>query len=240
MGTRSFIWDNYFVNDYLPGYLVLGPYVGRGRTLSRGALGVTADPMNQAEATKIGLFTLADFTWNDNAYNAARSWDASLQEFAGGDSRSAQALRVFAETNLTPAIGSGQAPALSAAMEAFWRDGAATPSATANLRQLLVRLRDAPSELAGRLADRQFVAEIQLWLTATQLWAGAAVDALDAFVAHRSGLAALQATDEQQARALREQAQLMVVPGTTPPATLRIGGNVLSDFVHFALRGYGP
>jgi hyaluronoglucosaminidase len=239
-GHPIIIWDNYFVNDYLPGYLVLGPYAGRARMLSKDALGITANPMGQAEATKIGLFTVADFTWNEKEYEPTQSWDASLTEFAGGDARSVEAIRTFAGANLTPAIGSGQASTLSAAMESFWRNGAAAPDATARLRQLLVRLRDAPAVLQARLANRPFLAETQLWLTATQLWAGAAVDALDAFVAHRSGLVALQAADEQKARALREQAQLMVVPGTTPPATLRIGGNVLADFVHFALRGYGP
>ena len=238
-GHDMVIWDNYFVNDYLPGTLVLGPYVERDALLSRHAVGIVSDPPNQSEPAKLGLSMLADYAWNDSAYDPERSWLASLRELAGSnDATLINALKTFASVSARPAAGNRQAPHdLQQAMDAFWKDGDAEAPA---LRARLAKLRDAPAVIRTRMRNPVFIVEVKVWLDITELWAGAAVDALDALVAHRAGQPERDTTLQASAREKRQQALFLTVPGVIPPASLQIAGNIIESFVHYALRGYGP
>lgn len=235
------VWDNLFVNDLLPGYLVLGPFSGRSASLGTVARGLVVNPLNQVEASRIGLFTATDFSWNTEAYRPARSWTASLREAAGPDPEAVAALRTFAEANFgSPVLGT-EAPKLAAATGLYWkRWNAGDADAGVPLTPLFTRLRDAPAIVRERVRDRALVAEISPWLDATALWGSSAAAAVDLMKARRAGQADRAAADEQLARSARSQATLMNVPGSSPPASIRIAGGVLSDFVHYALRGYGP
>ena len=75
------IWDNYPVNDYDRNRLFLHPIVGRDAHLTEhGVIGLTANPMNEAEASKIPLYTIADYVWNSAAYDPDTSWDTVEQK----------------------------------------------------------------------------------------------------------------------------------------------------------------
>ena len=88
-GHDILVWDNYPVNDYVTDRLLLGPYVGRDAGLGGSLYGITANPMIQPDSSKIALFNVADYTWNDAAYDPATSWQA--QPFRDGRRRSAGA-----------------------------------------------------------------------------------------------------------------------------------------------------
>ena len=47
--------------------------------------------------SKVALFSFADFGWHDATYDAQRDWSAALAERAGGDRKTAAALRAFAD-----------------------------------------------------------------------------------------------------------------------------------------------
>ncbi len=234
------IWDNYFANDYLPGTLVLGPYVDRSPSLSRRAAGIVANPPNESEPAKLALAMVGDYAWNDAAHDPEDAWLTALRELAGtGDPTLMKALRTFTSISMRPAAGNSQAPPeLAAAMRAFWKDGDA--KAIARLRALLVDLRGAPAVIRARMKNPAFLWQGKVWLDATQLWAGAAVDALDALVFHRTGQPERDAALQVTARAKRTEALLLVVPDVSPPASIQLAGGVLESFVHYALRGYGP
>jgi hyaluronoglucosaminidase len=96
------LWDNYPVNDYKKTRLFLGPLEGRSSFLdSAGLTGILSNPMQQSEASKIPLFTIADYAWNPQAYNPEQSWQHALHEI-GGDAYIS--LRIFAENNRTSLI----------------------------------------------------------------------------------------------------------------------------------------
>ena len=150
-----------------------------------------------------------------------------------------KALRTFTSVSMRPAAGNSQAPPeLAAAMRAFWKDGDA--KAISRLRALLVDLRGAPAVIRARMKNPAFLWQGKVWLDATQLWAGASIDALDALVFHRTGQPERDAALQVTARAQRTEALLLVVPDVSPPASIQLAGGVLETFVHFALRGYGP
>lgn len=62
------LWDNFPVNDYMQSTLQLGPIDGREPGVLSELAGITSNPMNEAAASKIPLFTVADYAWNDAAY----------------------------------------------------------------------------------------------------------------------------------------------------------------------------
>jgi hyaluronoglucosaminidase len=70
---RVFIWDNYPVNDQ-HSTLHLGPLMGRDARLGQVVDGYIANPLSpQNEANRIPMLTIADYLWNPEAYDPARS-----------------------------------------------------------------------------------------------------------------------------------------------------------------------
>ena len=58
--------------------------------------GFVSNPMQYAEASKISLYSVADYTWNMQAYDADASWERALREVLPS---AASALRTFATYN---------------------------------------------------------------------------------------------------------------------------------------------
>jgi hypothetical protein len=72
-GHRIFIWDNYPVNDHTP-TMHLGPVMGRDPALPNLVDGFMSNPLSpQNQANRIPMLTIADYAWNPDAYDPARS-----------------------------------------------------------------------------------------------------------------------------------------------------------------------
>ena len=93
---RPLVWDNFPVNDYVPWRLNLGPLRGRGPELPEAIEGLVSNPMNQAEASKIPLQTIAEYLWNAEKYNPDAAYQRALRDQYGPYGR--RHLRVFLET----------------------------------------------------------------------------------------------------------------------------------------------
>ncbi|WP_189540430.1 beta-N-acetylglucosaminidase domain-containing protein [Streptomyces gelaticus] len=223
-------WDNYPVNDYATNRLLLGPFSGREKGLPGELAGITANPMIQPYASKIALYTVADYAWNDAAYDPRTSWGEGLKEYAGGDPRTQQALRAFADANYSSALNKDQAPELAAEFDRYWKSGDA-----ARLTSVLGALGSAPGRLRAGLPDHGFVADAAPWLDATGAWATAARTALRMVEAARAGKGA-------QAWELRQQlpAQLTAAKSFTytgldgHKVPVLVGDGVLDRFVDAA------
>jgi hypothetical protein len=63
------VWDNFPVNDSAPWRLYLAPLTGRDAHLPGTVEGLVANPMIQAQASKLALETVADYLWNAAAYD---------------------------------------------------------------------------------------------------------------------------------------------------------------------------
>ena len=51
----------------------------------KGTQTLIINPMQQGEASKIALFSVADYAWNNSGFNNDRSWDAALEAVVGTD-----------------------------------------------------------------------------------------------------------------------------------------------------------
>ncbi|MFE7612004.1 beta-N-acetylglucosaminidase domain-containing protein [Streptomyces celluloflavus] len=233
-GHPILTWDNYPVNDYATDRLLLGPFNGREKGLPGQLAGITANPMIQPAASKIALHTVADYAWNDQAYDARASWGAAIDELADGDVRTAQALRAFADANYYSVLNPRQSPELAAAVDAFGKDGDAR-----RLDAALRTVQDAPAVLRDRLADRGFVQDSGPWLDATHAWGTAARTALKLIEATRAG-------DDAKAWQLRQRIPELVrtaksfvyVDLNGKKVPVRVADGVLDTFIEGALAAH--
>ncbi|MFI6879893.1 beta-N-acetylglucosaminidase domain-containing protein [Streptomyces sp. NPDC050400] len=192
-GRKVFVWDNYPVNDFgrTAGRLLLAPYDRREAGLSGHLSGLVSNPMNQEAASKLAVFTMSDFAWNDRGYDRATSARQSALHLAGGDPRVADAVQVFVDLNhLAPTFGATpwqpQSPRLSAELATFWTAYAKDPGAAVRaFAPTAATIERTPAVLRDGVPDRLFLHDADRWLTATEHW-GAAL---------RHGLAALKAID---------------------------------------------
>jgi len=82
MGRKPLIWDNYPVNDYFLAKgvirLHMGPLINRDPGLKDHISGYVANPMNQAEASKFPLYTVACFLRRER-YDPRRSSEEAVR-----------------------------------------------------------------------------------------------------------------------------------------------------------------
>lgn len=178
-GRRPLYWDNFPVNDVAMTHeLHIGPYLGRDAGLAESAAGIVANPMPLAEASKIGIASVADFCRDPHSFDAEASWEAALRRVAG--SRDAEPFREFADAVRGSALCTDDAPRLAARLERFAFDYqfGAPADAVADLRLQLAHL-SGVAERMGRLENRALAAEIAPW--AAQYARG--IEAVDAAVA---------------------------------------------------------
>ena len=77
----SFYWWNFPVTDYVRHIMMLGPAYGLDTTLSEKDLcGIVSNPMEHGEASKLGLYGVADYSWNVEAYNPLDNWERAIIE----------------------------------------------------------------------------------------------------------------------------------------------------------------
>lgn len=93
---KAFIWWNFPVSDYVRNHLLLGPTYGNGKTIADDVSGFVANPMEHAEASKIAIYGVADYTWNMSAYQSEKNWLKALEVVMPENYK---ALEIFASHN---------------------------------------------------------------------------------------------------------------------------------------------
>lgn len=90
----AFVWWNFAVTDYVRHIVLQGPVYGLETSLTdKDMSGFVSNPMEHGEASKLSLYSVADYTWNISGYNALDSWERGLAA-VGGDAN--DAYRTFA------------------------------------------------------------------------------------------------------------------------------------------------
>ena len=96
---KGYIWLNYPVTDFAVDHILLGPMRGNASDIDQLVSGFVANPMEYAEASKVGIFGVADYLWNMKAYDADRAWEGAVKELYP---HSTEAFRHFAQDNVDP------------------------------------------------------------------------------------------------------------------------------------------
>ena len=160
--------DNYPVNDYAQDRMFLGPYTGREPAVATGSVALLANAMEQASASRIPLFTAADYAWNPKGYRPQESWRAAINDLAGGDAKTREALGALAGNHASSILSPAESGYLQPLLDDFWRsrttsDAKARDRAANALRAAFTVMREAPQRLK-RPADGLLKDEVRPWL----------------------------------------------------------------------------
>ncbi|KSU81955.1 hyaluronoglucosaminidase [Fictibacillus enclensis] len=168
------IWDNYPVNDFDRNRLFLAPLYGRDVELYKEdeIIGMTANPMNEAEASKIPLYTMAEYMWNPSGYEPEASLQKSLLEFSGR--REIKALRLFVESCYGSLLNNHEEPLslrLEPLVETFWdqKEKGAVAAEAKELLHQFVELKNVPDQLQ-QLGNPNFLREAEPYLHKLSLY----------------------------------------------------------------------
>ncbi|MBQ8226007.1 MAG: beta-N-acetylglucosaminidase domain-containing protein [Bacteroidaceae bacterium] len=96
---KGYIWWNYPVSDYVRDHILLGPTYGNGLDIAPLLSGFVSNPMEHAEASKISLYSIADYTWNMKHYDQKTSWERAIRAMYPDDPGMQNVLRTFAVYN---------------------------------------------------------------------------------------------------------------------------------------------
>ena len=97
INRKAYIWLNYPVNDYCIDHLLMGPTYGNDLNIANMLSGFVSNPMEYAEASKVSLFSIGDYTWNMPAYDSDASWEAAIKYIMP---QNTEAFRFFCENNV--------------------------------------------------------------------------------------------------------------------------------------------
>ena len=163
LGRKAFIWLNYPVNDYCQSRMLMGKTYGNGLDINEMVSGFCSNPMEYAEASKVSLYSIADYTWNMPQYDAVRSWQQAITELMPTAS---EPFRWFCENNID--LGKtghglrreGESPRFPQAGKAAWTEYEVFFQKLANEAALL---------LADSVNSPEMLSEIKPWAESMRL-----------------------------------------------------------------------
>ena len=94
----TFIWWNWPCNDFKRSRLSMGRTYGldTDADMKNQMSGFVANPMEHAEASKVGLFGVANYTWNIEDFESTTTWEAGMRRLYP---RHRDAMKVFCDHN---------------------------------------------------------------------------------------------------------------------------------------------
>ena len=173
---KAYIWWNFPVSDYVRDHLLLGPVYGNGLDIADGMSAFVSNPMEHAEASKIALYSVADYNWNMKQYDSDASWKRAIHDLMP---LHAEYLETFATHNSD--LGKNGhgfrreesvrlQPALSALLKSYREkneiDETAYRQVEEECRKIIL---SADMLLASGNENRPLIDEIRPWLTQFKL-----------------------------------------------------------------------
>ena len=70
----AYVWWNFPVSDYVRNHLLMGPSYGLEKETAHAMSGFVSNPMDKAEASKVAIFSIANYSWNLKDYDSEESW----------------------------------------------------------------------------------------------------------------------------------------------------------------------
>ncbi len=156
----GFYWWNWPVTDYARNHLLLGPAIGLDTTLTRAEVSaLVSNPMEQGEASKLGLYGVADYSWNPPAYDPQRAWEYGLADMMPA---AADAFRTFAMHNADSETGYRKPESWT--VETFRVGDGKADERWQPLMDEFQRIAAAPAAIRGGCTNAQLLVELEPWL----------------------------------------------------------------------------
>jgi len=227
--NKILVWYNYPVNDMARNRLFMGPTTGLSNDLGDNIIGITSNPMNESESSKIPLYTIADYTWNTKNYDSKRSWENAINNFGGDASK---ALYNFSDSAKSSLIDDKESVQLDKELVSFWskynneKINEKTDDVNIVIKHI-INIRNAPSDIRNNLKNKNFTQEVAVYLDKLELLGKAAESSVKMLCAQSQNDLQLQWKYRLETEDLYNQAQLNKAV---------IGSKVIEPFIQKALE----
>ena len=188
IGREAFIWLNYPVSDYCVNHLLMGPTFGNDPETTVMVSGFTANPMEYAEASKVSIYSLADFLWHPETYDADTSWEQAVATLMPGHE---DAFRSFCLYNIDLGQNAhrlrrlNESPAFKTLIDKYEDEmsGGYSREGADALRKEFTTMVYAATELLGSESNRPLIDEITPWIEAFRLQGERGLASIDMYEA---------------------------------------------------------
>lgn len=167
---KAYIWWNYPVTDYVRNHILMGPVYGNDLDIAGDMAAFVSNPMEQAEASKIALYSIADYTWNMEAYDSEKSWQHAIEDLMP---QQAEYLAVFAAHSADLGTNGHRfqreesvalAPALAALSDGFEKRAAVDAGSYRQVAEECDKIVVAADMLLASTENLPLIQEIEPWL----------------------------------------------------------------------------
>ncbi len=189
----AYVWWNFPVSDYVRDHLLMGP--AYGLDLQAGPLmsGFVSNPMERAEASKIAIFGVADYSWNPAKYNSEAAWKAAIRNIMP---HATAALHTFASHNSD--LGKNghryrrdESVEIKPEIEQFlssFKQGQIPQNSLERIRAEYQKIAEAPAQITASNDNPALADEIQPWLKQFEILGKAGQVAIDLAAQTSGGL----------------------------------------------------
>ena len=152
-------WWNFPVTDYARHIVMQGPTYGLDNTLtSKEVCGLISNPMEHGEASKLALYSVADYGWNISVYNPLDSWERGLAELAP---EAKDAYRTFAIHSCDTEKGYRR---IESWETKTFRINDYTQADYDALLNEFKKIEKVPAEMEAKCTNKALLAELRPWL----------------------------------------------------------------------------
>lgn len=189
IGHPIIIWDNYPVNDYTytqskRPQLFMGPVIGRSKDLVSAVAGYLFNPMIQARASELPLWTGGDYLFSPENYNPRADWLNAIDGLAGP---AKAAFETFVEDSSSYYRNTNPPSYLVRHMNDFWALPKTADLTKSPLYRDWLAMSRVDVELRGKLPDKRLYQEIEPWSSLLSRQGQAGILAVTLFQAYESG-----------------------------------------------------
>lgn len=189
----AYVWWNFPVSDYVRDHLLMGPAYGLDLQAGNLMSGFVSNPMERAEASKIAIFGVADYSWNPAKYNSDAAWKAAIENVMP---HATEALHTFASHNSD--LGKNghryrrdESVEIKPETEKFITAFKENRIAQASLERIELeykKIAEAPAQIAASNDNPTLVNEIRPWLKQFEILGNTGQKALHLAVLSSQGL----------------------------------------------------
>ena len=177
----ALFWWNFPVTDYARHIVMQGPVYGLASTMDdTKTRGIVSNPMEHGEASKLALYSTADYAWCPYKYNPIDSWERAIECVAP---EVAEAYRLFAIHSCDTETGYRRLESWETETFTFaeYDDAKA-----AKLREELERIVEVPAKMEA-MQNKALLEELRPWLVEFGKLGERCLKALDCYELYRKG-----------------------------------------------------
>lgn len=167
-----YIWWNFPVSDYCLAHLLMGPVYGQDNNAVSDMHAFVSNPMEFAEASKVALWSVSEYTWNMGTYQPAESWARACANLVP---EAPEAFQLFCEHNASigpntwmyhreESFNSGK---LIQKFEKEILAGEYNEQEAGEIASLFAQLEKATKDVASLSTNKNLIDEIRPWLIQT-------------------------------------------------------------------------